>query len=187
MSLTIIIPCSTTDVDYLFEWFGPFVYDNRFGFRYLIILNGDVVPQCCQELDKLEFVTIIYYDEPLYPGRARNIALDYIDDGHLAFIDARTIFTANWLKFAFSISARKVKIATYPSMPLATSCRELQEISALLVEEHRLVRLMRRCGEAPCVTDEAMAYAGGISQLALMLQPMLLAALDLELEAACVA
>lgn len=101
MSFTIIIPCSTTDVDYFFEWFTPFVYDDRFDFRYLIILNGDFVPQCCQELDKLEFVTIIYFDRPLFPGQARNIALDYIDDGHLAFIDARTIFTLNWLKFAY--------------------------------------------------------------------------------------
>ena len=69
-------------------------------------------------------------------------------------------------------------------MPLATSCRELQEISELLVEEHRLVRLMRCHGEAPALMNEARAYSGGISQLALMLQPLLIAALDLELEAA---
>ena len=72
-------------------------------------------------------------------------------------------------------------------MPLDTSCCELQEISELLVEEHQLNRCMRAHGEAPSAIDEARAYAGGISQLALMLQPMLLAALDLELEAACVA
>ena len=72
-------------------------------------------------------------------------------------------------------------------MSLDTSCRELDEIAGLLIEEHRLIRCMRAHGEAPCVADEARAYAGGMSQLALMLQPMLLAALDLELEAACVA
>ena len=72
-------------------------------------------------------------------------------------------------------------------MPLQSACRELDEIAQLLIEEHRLVRLMRAHGESPCVTDEARAYAGGLSQVALMLQPMLLAALDLELEAALVA
>ena len=66
-------------------------------------------------------------------------------------------------------------------MPLATSCRELQEISELLVEEHRLVRLMRCHGDAPALMDEARVYSGGISQLALMMQPLLLAALDLEI------
>ena len=69
-------------------------------------------------------------------------------------------------------------------MTLASTCRELREISALLVEEHRLVRLMRAHGESPCVTDEARAFAGGISQMALMMQPLLIAALDLEMAAA---
>ena len=90
----------------------------------------------------------------------------------------------DWWGFATTIRARNLRIVINPSMPLATSCRELQEISALLVEEHELIRCMRAHGEAPCVTDEAMAYAGGISQMALMLQPLLIAALDLELEAA---
>lgn len=72
-------------------------------------------------------------------------------------------------------------------MSLDTNCRELDEIAGLLVEEHRLIRCMRAHGEAPCVTDEAMAYSGGISQMALMLQPLLIAALDLELEDALVA
>ena len=27
-------------------------------------------------------LTIVYIDEPLYPGQARNIALDRISDGH---------------------------------------------------------------------------------------------------------
>ena len=72
-------------------------------------------------------------------------------------------------------------------MPLATSCRELHEIAELVNREHELVRLMRRHGEPPCVSDEVTTYAGGISQVALMMQPLLLAALDLEMEAACVA
>lgn len=100
MCLTIIIPCSTADADYFFEWFAPFVHDDRFDFRYLIVLNGDFVPQCYQELN-LESVTIVTITRPLFPGQARNIALDYIDDGHLVFIDARTIVTSNWLKFAY--------------------------------------------------------------------------------------
>ena len=69
-------------------------------------------------------------------------------------------------------------------MNLDTSCRELDEIAQLLIREHELIRCMRSHGEAPCVADEARAYAGGLSQLALMLQPLLIAALDLELEAA---
>lgn len=72
-------------------------------------------------------------------------------------------------------------------MPLQSACRELDEIAQLLVREHELIRLMRAHGEAPCVTDESRSYAGGISQMALMLQPMLLAALDLEMAAALVA
>ena len=72
-------------------------------------------------------------------------------------------------------------------MPLDTSCCELNQIAALVNQEHELIRCMRAHGEAPSVTDEARAYAGGLSQVALLLQPMLLAALDLELEAALVA
>ena len=69
-------------------------------------------------------------------------------------------------------------------MSLQSSCRELDEIAALLVREHELVRCMRAAGEPPCEVDEARAYAGGISQLALIMQPLLIAALDLEMEAA---
>ena len=69
-------------------------------------------------------------------------------------------------------------------MPLQSACRELDEITQLLIEEHRLIRLMRNHGEPPSAVDEARSYAGGLSQVALLLQPMLLAALDLELEAA---
>ena len=72
-------------------------------------------------------------------------------------------------------------------MPLQSACRELDEIAGLLVREHELIRLMRGRGEQPCICDESRAYSGGISQLALMLQPLLIAALDLELEAALVA
>ena len=71
-----------------------------------------------------------------------------------------------------------------PPMSLDTACRELDEIAQLLIEEHRLIRCMRAHGEAPCVCDESRAYAGGISQLALMMQPLLIAALDLEMAAA---
>ena len=72
-------------------------------------------------------------------------------------------------------------------MSLDTACRELDEIAGLLVEEHRLIRCMRAHGEVPSAVDEARAYAGGLSQVALMLQPMLLEALDLEMAAALVA
>ena len=72
-------------------------------------------------------------------------------------------------------------------MSLDTACRELDEIAQLLIREHELIRLMRSRGEQPCVCDESRAYAGGLSQVALLLQPMLLAALDLEMAAALVA
>ena len=72
-------------------------------------------------------------------------------------------------------------------MDLDASCRELGEIAGLLIEEHRLIRLMRSHGEPPFEADEARSYAGGISQLALMMQPLLLEALDLEMAAALVA
>ena len=99
MLLTLIIPCSTSDAGYFFEWFTPFASSNQYDFRYLIILNGSFVPQCYQELN-LESVTIVSITRPLFPGQARNMALDYIDDGHLAFIDARTIASSDWLQFA---------------------------------------------------------------------------------------
>ena len=69
-------------------------------------------------------------------------------------------------------------------MTITSACRALDEIAQLLVREHELIRLMRGRGEQPCMCDEARAYSGGISQLALMMQPLLLEALDLELEAA---
>ena len=72
-------------------------------------------------------------------------------------------------------------------MTITSACRELDEIAGLLVEEHRLIRCMRAHGEQPCMCDESRAYSGGISQLALMLQPLLLEALDLEMTAALVA
>ena len=69
-------------------------------------------------------------------------------------------------------------------MSLQSSCRELQEIAELVNREHELVRLMRRHGEPPCVSDEVMTYSGGIAQLHLMNSVLLCAALDLEMEAA---
>ena len=72
-------------------------------------------------------------------------------------------------------------------MTLAAACCELNQIAALVNQEHELIRCMRAHGEAPCVSDEARAYAGGLSQVALMMQPLLIAALDLELESALVA
>ncbi len=72
-------------------------------------------------------------------------------------------------------------------MSFDSSCRELDEIAGLLVREHELIRLMRAHGESPCEADEARAYAGGLSQVALLLMPLTLAALDLETAAALVA
>jgi hypothetical protein len=72
-------------------------------------------------------------------------------------------------------------------MPLDSACRELDEIAQLLIREHELIRCMRAHGEPPCEGDESRAYAGGISQLALMLQPLLLTALESETAAALVA
>ena len=99
MFLNLIIPCSTSDADYFFDWFIPFASANQFSFKYLVILNGSFVQLCYQEL-KIESVTIFSITRPLFPGQARNIALDCIDDGHLAFIDARTIVSSEWLQFA---------------------------------------------------------------------------------------
>ena len=99
MCLTLIIPCTASDVNYFFEWFTPFALNNHNNFRFLIILNGNYIPRCYKEI-QLESVTIVSVTRQLFPGQARNIALDYIDNGHLAFIDARTIISSDWLQFA---------------------------------------------------------------------------------------
>ena len=71
-------------------------------------------------------------------------------------------------------------------MSLDTSCRELQEIAALLVEEHQLIRCMRAEGKVPTVEEEARAYSGGISQIYCLTGPLLIEALNLEMAAALV-
>ena len=77
----------------------PLVISNNYNFKYLVILNGPSIPEKFRDID-FEGLTIVYIDEPLYPGQARNIALDHIVDGHLAFIDSRTVASAEWLDFA---------------------------------------------------------------------------------------
>ena len=99
----------------------------------------------------------------------------------------RCSLLCNCRNLAIAICRRNLKSTTQPLMTLDSACRELDEIAQLLIEEHRLVRLMRAHGEAPSAVDESRAYAGGISQMALMLQPLLIAALDLELASALVA
>lgn len=70
-------------------------------------------------------------------------------------------------------------------MPLADQFAELDSIAQLIVEEHALIRCMRHCeGEAPEPAAEAASLAAGISQWALLIQPLQLAALDLEMAAA---
>ena len=69
-------------------------------------------------------------------------------------------------------------------MPLDDACMELEQIAGLIVEEHRLIHCMRHCeGEAPEPAAEAASLAAGISQVALMIRPLQLAAIDLELAA----
>ena len=62
---------------------------------------------------------------------------------------------------------------------------ELEQIAGLIVEEHRLIHCMRHCeGEAPEPAAEAASLAAGVSQWALLIKPLQLAALDLELASA---
>ena len=69
-------------------------------------------------------------------------------------------------------------------MPLDDACAELRQISAIVCEEIQLIHCMRHCqGEAPEPAAEAASLAAGISQVALMIRPLQLAALDLELAA----
>ena len=100
MSITLVIPCSSSDSSYFFDWFFPLVLSNNHHFKYLVILNGPSIPERFRGID-FEGLTIVHIDEPLYPGQARNIALDRISDGHLAFIDSRTVASAEWLDFAY--------------------------------------------------------------------------------------
>ena len=69
-------------------------------------------------------------------------------------------------------------------MPLDDACAELRQISAIVCEEIQLIHCMRHCqGEAPEPAAEAASMAAGVAQLALLLMPLALAALDLELAA----
>ena len=70
---------------------------------------------------------------------------------------------------------------------LDQSCSELEAIAGLITEELALIRDMRAHGEVPPTADEARAYSGAISQLFALHGPLLIAALDLEMAAACVA
>ena len=101
MSITLVIPCSSSDSSYFFDWFFPLVLSNNHHFKYLVILNGPSIPERFRGID-VEGLTIVYIDEPLYPGQARNIALDRISDGHLAFIDSRTVASDEWLDLAYN-------------------------------------------------------------------------------------
>ena len=69
-------------------------------------------------------------------------------------------------------------------MPLDDACAELQQISAIVCEEIQLIHCMRCQGEAPEPEAEAASLAAGIGQVALMIRPLQLAALDLEMAAA---
>ena len=69
-------------------------------------------------------------------------------------------------------------------MPLDDACSELQQISAIVCKEIQLIHCMRHCqGKAPQPEAEAASLAAGVAQIALMIQPLQLAALDLELAA----
>ena len=72
-------------------------------------------------------------------------------------------------------------------MSLDTSCCELEAIAGLINQELQLVRCMRAEGEQPTLQEEATVYSGAIAQLFCMHGPLLIAALDLEMEPAKVA
>ena len=72
-------------------------------------------------------------------------------------------------------------------MPLADHLAELEPIARLITQEHELIHCLRCQGEPPEPEAEARAYAAGLAQMALMIRPLQMAALDLELEASWVA
>jgi len=138
--ITLVIPCSSSDAGFFFEWFIPFASSNQFSFRYLIVLNGGFIPKCYKEI-KIESVTIVSIPTPLFPGQARNVGLDYIDDGYIAFIDSRTTISSDWLKFAHDFHLNHPDasclgsvqyIATKPwHLPLLASTYGLNQLSCL--------------------------------------------------------
>ncbi len=99
MSLTLVVACSTADANYFFSWFVPFLNNNHNEFKYLIVLNGSPIESLPLDLSS-KSVKIISISQTLRPGEARNIALSHIQDGHVSFIDARTIIVSDWLVFA---------------------------------------------------------------------------------------
>ncbi len=100
MPFTVVVPCSTSDANYFFGWFIPFLNHHQYDFEYLIILNGEDLPLLYPDF-KSESVKIISIPKPLFPGQARNMALENIDNGHVAFIDSRTVVSSAWLEFAY--------------------------------------------------------------------------------------
>ena len=72
-------------------------------------------------------------------------------------------------------------------MPLSSVCEELHQIALLTAAEAQIIRCMRRNGEAPEPEAEARCYAAGFAQIALMIRPLQMEALELETADAWVA
>ena len=72
-------------------------------------------------------------------------------------------------------------------MSLGDHLAGLDTIAGLIVEEHQMIRCLRCQGEPPEPEAEARAYAAGLAQMAMLIRPLQMAALDLELQSAWVA
>jgi len=140
VTLTLVIPCSTSDADYFFSWFVPFLDKNHDEFKCLIVLNGSPLRSAPLK-SSFERVRIISISQSLHPGEARNIALNHIQDGHIAFIDSRTVVDADWLVYArdfcrrYPKSSRLGSIFFVPSrpwhIPLISSTYSFNQIQCL--------------------------------------------------------
>jgi len=78
-------------------------------------------------------------------------------------------------------------LSNHNRMSLASACVDLHQIASLLVAEHELITAMRADGVGPEPEAEARCYGAAMAQLALMIRPMQMAALDAEMASVWVA
>lgn len=101
--ITVIIPCSVADYPYFLSWFKEYIASVSSSVRHIIVINGLKLPLPHKRFQH-ENLSYILVDKECTPGEARNIAFDHVSDGFIAFLDAKTIPSENWLNHILEIS-----------------------------------------------------------------------------------
>ncbi len=102
--ITVIIPCSVADYPYFLSWFKDYIVSVSSPVRHIIVINGSELPlpHILFQHEKLSYILVD--KECSTPGLARNIAFNHVSHGFIAFLDAKTIPSENWLNHILKIS-----------------------------------------------------------------------------------